>query len=193
MVVAEPSTPTQVAPEELVTRTGLPIHIRPIGPDDKGLLAGGFERLSPQSRYRRFFRPLDRLSQRDLAYLTEIDHHDHEALAAIEPETGHLIGVATVLLERLVERARFEGIAQFVALVMEDNTEALGLFEHRMPEGARPRRSASGHLELVIDLPEPGRVRDSALGRLLGTVAHGAVVMNPYRVMRDAIRRVRGE
>ena len=220
MVVAEPSTPTQLVLEELVTRTGLPIHIRPIGPDDKGLLAGGFERLSPQSRYRRFFRPLDRLSQRDLAYLTEIDHHDHEALTAIEPETGHLIGVAryvrndepdqaevsvvvgdpwqghgvaTVLLERLVERARFEGIAQFVALVMEDNTEALGLFEHRMPEGARPRRSASGHLELVIDLPEPGRVRDSALGRLLGTVAHGAVVMNPYRVMRDAIRRVRGE
>jgi GNAT superfamily N-acetyltransferase len=196
------------------------MRIRPLGPGDKQLVAGGFERLSPQSRYRRFFRPLDRLSERDLAYLTEIDHRDHEALAGIDPETGHLIGVAryvrndepdqaevsvvvgdpwqgrgvaTALLEHLVERAREEGIASFVALVMEENTQALTLFAHRMPRGARPRRSESGHLELLIDLPEPGRVRESALGRLLGTVAHGAVVVNPYRVMSDAIRRVRGE
>jgi ribosomal protein S18 acetylase RimI-like enzyme len=102
-------------------------------------------------------------------------------------------GVATALLEQLVERARDEGIARFVALVMEDNTEALKLFEHQAPPGAKPRRSESGHLELLIDLPEPGRVRDSALGRILRTVAHGAVVVNPYRVTRDAIRRVRGE
>ena len=193
--------------------------IRPLGPDDKRLLAEGFERLSPRSRYRRFFRPLDRLSARDLAYLTEIDHHDHEALAAIEPETGHLIGVAryvrndepdqaevsvvvgdpwqgrgvaTALLALLVERARAEGVARFVALVMDDNTEALKLFEHRMP-GARPRRSESGHLELLIDLPEPGRMDESTLARVLRAVAHGAVVVNPYRVMRDAIRRVRGD
>jgi RimJ/RimL family protein N-acetyltransferase len=215
MVVAEPSNA-----ESIVTRGGLELRIRPLGPDDKRIVAEGFERLSPRSRYRRFFRPLDRLSGRDLAYLTEIDHHDHEALAALDPGTGHLIGVAryvrndepdqaevsvvvgdpwqgrgaaTALLECLVERARAEGVAQFVALVMEDNTEALKLFEHRMPAGARPRRSASGHLELLIDLPEPGRVRESALGRVLRTVAHGAVVVNPYRVMRDAIRRARDD
>ncbi|MFL5892076.1 MAG: GNAT family N-acetyltransferase [Solirubrobacterales bacterium] len=194
--------------------------VRPVGPSDKRLLDQGFARLSERSRYRRFFRPLDRLSERDLTYLTEIDHHDHEALAALDPETGHLIGVArfvrigepeeaevsvvvgdpwqgrgvaTALLEQLVERARDEGIARFVALVMEDNTEALKLFEHQAPSGAKPRRSESGHLELLIDLPAPGEVRESALGRVLRTVAHGAVVVNPYRVTRDAIRRVRGE
>jgi GNAT superfamily N-acetyltransferase len=220
MVAIESSRAGLVAPQPLVTSGGLELLVRPLGPGDKRLLADGFERLSARSRYRRFFRPLDRLSKRDLAYLTEIDHHDHEALAALEPETGHLVavaryvrnsepdqaevsvvvgdpwqgrGVATALLERLVERARAEGIAQFVALVMEDNTEALNLFEHLMPPGARPRRSESGHLELLIDLPEPGRVRESALGRVLRAVAHGAVVVNPYRVMSDAIRRVRGE
>jgi RimJ/RimL family protein N-acetyltransferase len=220
VTAVEPTTAAPTAQEVAVTSGGLSVVIRPLGPDDQRLLARGFERLSPQSRYRRFFRPLDRLSERDLAYLTEIDHHDHEALAAIEPETGHLIGVAryvrndapdqaevsvvvgdpwqgrgaaTALLEQLVERARAEGIASFVALVMEDNTEALKLFEHRMPPGARPRRSESGHLELLIDLPEPGRVRESALGRVLRAVARGAVVVNPYRVMSDAIRRVRGE
>ncbi len=219
MVAIEPEH-SPAATSEVVTDGGLRLRVRPLGPADKKLLSDGFDRLSARSRYRRFFRPLDRLSERDLAYLTEIDHHDHEALAALDPETGHLIavaryvrnsepdqaevsvvvgdpwqgrGVATALLERLVERARAAGIAQFVALVMEDNTEALKLFEHRMAPGARPRRSESGHLELVIDLPAPGRMRDSALGRVLRTVAHGAVVVNPYRVTRDAIRRVRGE
>jgi GNAT superfamily N-acetyltransferase len=204
----------------VVTPDGTSFLVRPVRPDDKPLLADGFERLSARSRYRRFFRPLDRLSDRDLAYLTEIDHHDHEALAALDPETGQLIGVAryvrsdspdeaevsvvvgdpwqrrgvaTVLLEHLVERARAEGVNNFVALVMDENVEALKLFEHRVPGNARPRRSKSGHLELLIELPEPGRVRESALGRVLETVAHGAIVVNPYRVTRDAIRRLRGE
>jgi RimJ/RimL family protein N-acetyltransferase len=206
--------------EPVVTPGGTRLLVRPISPDDKPLLADGFERLSARSRYRRFFRPLDGLSDRDLAYLTEIDHHDHEALVALDPETGQLIavaryvrsddddeaevsvvvgdpwqrrGIATALLERLVERARQEGIGHFVALVMDENTEALKLFEHRAPGRGQPRRSKSGHLELVIELPEPGRVRESALGRLLQTVADRAIVVNPYRVTRDAIRRVRGE
>jgi GNAT superfamily N-acetyltransferase len=216
-VIENPATP---GGERAVTSGGLEVWIRPIRPGDKELLADGFERLSPRSRFRRFFQPLNRLSERDLAYLTEIDHHDHEALGALDPETGDLIGVAryvrigdpgyaevsvvvgdpwqrrgvaTMLLERLVERARAAGITHFVALVMDENTEALMLFEHRAPGGRPPRRSQSGHLEILMELPEPGRVRDSTLGRVLRTVAHGAVVVNPYRVTRDAIRSHRGE
>jgi len=197
---------------------GTELLVRQLRASDKGLLAAGFERLSPESRYRRFFRPLDRLSPRDLAYLTEIDHHDHEALAAIDPQADELVGiaryvrgaephlaevsvvvgdpwqhrgVATLLLERLVERARAAGITHFVALVMDENTQALKLFEHRVPGHTQPRRSASGNLELLIELPEPGRLRESALGRVLRLVAHTAVVVNPYRVTRNAIRRVR--
>ena len=67
-------------------------------------------------------------------------------------------GVATALLERLVERAREAQITHFVALVLDENVEAIRLFEHRVPGHARPRRSASGHLELLIELPEPGRL-----------------------------------
>src|SRR5216117_3966495 len=73
---------------------GTELLVRQLRPSDKRLLAEGIERLSPESRYRRFFRPLDRLSERDLAYLTEIDHTDHEALAAIDPRSGALVGVA---------------------------------------------------------------------------------------------------
>jgi RimJ/RimL family protein N-acetyltransferase len=208
------------AGEPAVTLSGFRLLIRAVQEDDKPLLAEGFARLSERSRYRRFFRPLDRLSDRDLAYLTEIDHHDHEALAGIDPDTGDLIGVAryvrsdeaefaevsvvvgdpwqrrgvaTALLERLVERARLAGITHFVALVMDENTEALKLFEHRLPDQPPPRRSQSGHLELLMELPEPGRVRESTLGGVLNAVAHGAIVVNPYRVTRDAIRRLRAE
>jgi GNAT superfamily N-acetyltransferase len=207
-----------VGGERVALADGTELLIRQLRPSDKGLLAEGFEQLSPESRYRRFFRPLDRLSPRDLAYLTEIDHHDHEALAAIHPRANELVGitryvrgaephlaevsvvvgdpwqhrgVATLLLERLVERARVAGITHFVALVMDENTQALKLFEHRVPGHARPRRSASGHLELLIELPDPGRIRESTLGRVLRLVARTAVVVNPHRVMRDAIRRVR--
>ncbi len=202
------------------TRGGAELCIRQVRPDDKRLIAEGIERLSPESRYRRFFRPLDRLSERDLVYLTEIDHTDHEALVAIDPGTGALVGVAryvrgaephlaevsvavgdpwqrrgvaTALLERLVERAREAQITHFVALVLDENVEAIKLFEHRVPGHARPRRSASGHLELLIQLPEPGRLRGSTLARVLRVVAHGAVTVNPYRVTRDAIRRLRDE
>ncbi len=199
---------------------GAELLIRQVRPDDKQLLTDGLRRLSPESRYRRFFRPLSELSERDLAYLTEIDHHDHEALAAIDPEGDHLVGVAryvrsaepqlaevsvvvgdpwqrngvaTVLLEHLVERARAAGVTHFAALLMDENTEALKLFEHRVPGRARARRSSSGHLELLIELPGPGELRDSTLARVLRATAHTAVVVNPYRVTREAIRRLRGE
>jgi RimJ/RimL family protein N-acetyltransferase len=209
-----------VEAQRVTTSRGVELSIRQVRPDDKRLIAEGIERLSPESRYRRFFRPLDRLSERDLVYLTEIDHTDHEALVAIDPETGALVGVAryvrgaepdlaevsvavgdpwqhrgvaTALLERLVERAREAQITHFVALVLDENVEAIKLFEHLVPGHARPRRSASGHLELLIELPEPGRLPDSGLARVLQVVAHRAVTVNPYRVTRDAIRRVRGE
>ncbi len=199
---------------------GAELLIRQVQPDDKRLLAEGLRQLTPETRYRRFFRALSELSERDLAYLTEIDHHDHEALAAIDPEQEHLVGVAryvrgaepqlaevsvvvgeswrrngvaTALLEHLVERARGAGVTHFTALVMDENTEALKLFESRVPGGARPRRSSSGHLELEIELPKPGELPGSTLARVLRAAARSAVIVNPYRVMREAIRRLGNE
>ncbi|MEA2283671.1 MAG: hypothetical protein QOK21_4278, partial [Solirubrobacteraceae bacterium] len=58
----------------LTLRDGSRIVIRPIEPDDRDDLREGFERLSPESRYRRFFSPVPRLSERHLDYLTQVDH-----------------------------------------------------------------------------------------------------------------------
>jgi GNAT superfamily N-acetyltransferase len=203
--------------EEVVVGDGLSVLIRPIEPDDKRRVADAFERLSPETRYRRFFAPLERLTRQDLRYLTEVDHHDHEALVAVNPENGAIIavaryvrsqdpteaevavvvgdpwqgkGVGSALLERLVERARASGIDHFVALVLSENEDAIELFRHLAPGGSSLRRSASGNLEMLIELPQPGgRLSESLLGRVLSAVAREAPRVNPWPVLREAIRR----
>ena len=199
----------------VVVADGLELLLRPLRPDDKRRLAAAFDRLSPETRYRRFFAPLQRLSPQDLRYLTEVDHHDHEAIAAVNPENGSIVGVAryvrsddpteaevavvvgdpwqghgvaTALLRQLVGRAREEGIDHFVALVMSENQEALDLFRHLAPGGSRTRRSASGHTELVMELPEPDRIGESSLGGALRAAA-GGMRINPWSILRERIRR----
>jgi RimJ/RimL family protein N-acetyltransferase len=210
-----PEETASPAPDHVVIDDGLELLVRPLRPDDKRRIAQAFERLSPETRYRRFFAPLPRLSKQDLRYLTEVDHHDHEALAAVNPENGMIVGVAryvrsedpteaevavvvgdpwqgrgvaTALLQRLVGRAREEGIDHFVALVMSDNTDALDLFRHLAPGSSHIRRSASGHTELVMALPDPERLGESTLGRALRAAA-GGLRINPWSILRDRIGR----
>jgi GNAT superfamily N-acetyltransferase len=203
--------------EAVRLRDGSEIQVRPIERTDRERLRRAFERLSPESRYRRFFAPLTELSERDLSYLTEIDHHDHEALAALDPATEEIVGVAryvrgdephlaeasivvaddwhrrgvaTALLERLAPLARDAGITHFVALILSENRDAIELFQRFAPTRP-PRRSRSGNLELEIELPEEGGIRGTALGRALRDAARGLVTMNPWRVLADRIQRFR--
>jgi RimJ/RimL family protein N-acetyltransferase len=156
--------------------------VRPIRPDDKGAIVAGFERLSPESRYRRFFEPVQRLTDQDLSYLTEVDHRDHEALIAVEPRTGHGIGVArfvrsagdperaevavavadswhgrgvaTALLHRLVERAREEGVRRFSAEILAENRPMLDLIDDLGEVRVTDREH--GAIEVEVALPAEG-------------------------------------
>src|SRR3954454_4072801 len=163
-------------------RDGQEILIRPIRPDDREELADGMRRLSPESRYRRFFTPTSELSTAELSYLTELDHHDHEALVALEPDSGHGIGVArfvrsaddselaevavavadswhnrgvaTALLDRLTQRAREEGVRRFSAEVLADNRPMLELIDE-LGE-VTLRHLDHGAVEVDIQLPPEG-------------------------------------
>jgi RimJ/RimL family protein N-acetyltransferase len=132
-----------------VLRDGSEVLIRPIRGADAPLLADGFARLSLRSRQMRFLTPKRELSAAELRYLTEIDHHDHEALGAVEHAGGRGVGVAryirsaedaqsaeiavTVvdewqgrglgaeLVTQLSERAVAEGIRRFTGLAAADN------------------------------------------------------------------------
>ena len=156
-----------------------PIVIRAIRPDDKQALREGADRLSDRSRYMRFLSPHRSLTPAELTYFTEVDHHDHEALVAIDPATGHGIGVAryirrphhpdsaelavavaddwqnkgvgTRLTEALADRARHEGITHFTALMFADNTPMLHVIKSLGV--VHDVSHDQGLVELTVDLP----------------------------------------
>jgi len=163
-------------------RDGREIVVRPIRPDDRAELAAGMTRLSPESRYRRFFTPTEGLSASALRYLTEVDHHDHEALVALEPGTErgigvaryvrsrqdpelaevavavedswHNRGVATALLGRLTQRAREVGVRRFSAEILSDNQPMLDLIDE-LGE-VTLRHLDHGSVAVEVELPSEG-------------------------------------
>ena len=111
------------------------------------MLLAGFERLGAESRYQRFLAPMAELSEDGITYLTDIDHHDHEALAAIDAETGDGVGVA-----RFIRRADRPDTAEAAVTVIDEwqgrgvGTALLDLLAERArAEGSRPlHRAAAG-------------------------------------------------
>ena len=69
--------------EHVVLRDGSEVLIRAVRPEDKPLFVEGWSQLSDESVYRRFLQPRDPLSVSELAFFTEIDHVDHEAIGAL--------------------------------------------------------------------------------------------------------------
>lgn len=61
---------------------GTLVRLRYLVPGDADELRAGFARLSPESRYRRFFSPIPRLSDAMVQRLVGTDGHDHVALVA---------------------------------------------------------------------------------------------------------------
>ena len=166
----------------MVLRDGSRVDVRPIAGTDKELIRQGFARLSPESRYRRFLSSMPALDDRALAYLTELDHHDHEALIALDVESHEGVGVArfvrdsaepasaevavtvvddwqgrglgTALLGELADRAREEGVRRFTALVLAENRNMLGMLGEL--GAARVVDREQGTVELAVDLPPEG-------------------------------------
>ena len=95
--------------------------LRPLERGDRDRIVAGFERLSEESRYRRFFAPLDQLTDSSLDYLTDIDHRDHEAIIALDPRSDELLGVARyVRVDPNSDRAE-------AAVVVADDWQHVGL------------------------------------------------------------------
>lgn len=198
--------------EHLVLAPGVEALIRPIRPDDKPLLARGFGELSPDARFQRFFTPITELTPADLRYLTEIDHHDHEALVAIDPDEGDLVAVAryirtdppdeaevaivvaegwrgkglgSAILRRLAVRARQAGIRRFIAITLSSNAEANELFEGLIPDHAEVRHGYPGQNEIRISLPRSPEFAGTGLARALRAAARGGLRFVPRRRPRN--------
>ncbi|MCE9580525.1 MAG: GNAT family N-acetyltransferase [Deltaproteobacteria bacterium] len=74
--------------EVATLRDGETVVLRLVRPSDKELMRRGFAKLSPESRYTRFFTPKLSLTEDELRYLTEIDHVHHLAIGAIREHPG---------------------------------------------------------------------------------------------------------
>ena len=141
----------------MVLPDGTRVLVRPIEPADGPQLRAGFDRLDAGSRYQRFLAPIDYLTQRQLDYLTRIDHESHEALVALDAATGDGVGIArfvrdasdparadvaiviadrwhgrgvgTLLANRLAARARAVGVTSFTARMLAGNRAGRRLVE----------------------------------------------------------------
>jgi GNAT superfamily N-acetyltransferase len=149
-LLAGPIPPITITDGDVPDRTVL--AVRPIAPADVDRMRRMFFRLSPTTVYRRFFSPIQEPSHRMLRWLTEVDHDRREALVALdgdeivavarydgrvgtrEAEIAVTVedawqhrGVGRHLARRLAFVARDHGFERFIAIMLPDNREAIGL------------------------------------------------------------------
>jgi GNAT superfamily N-acetyltransferase len=161
-------------------RSGREVEIRAIKPDDGPALSRSYDRLSDESKYKRFMAVKPHLTGTDLRYLTDLDPTQHLALVATpvgEPDV--ILGVArcvrlpdqtrtaefaiviadsvqhdglgSAMMERLAALARAQGVTRFIGTMLADNVGA-----HKLTRGLAGELAHERHLgpvdELEIDL-----------------------------------------
>lgn len=161
---------------------GTTVLVRPIRPDDREHLSTCVRRLSPQTRFQRFHRVIEHLTDEELRYLTEINYRDHMAWAAVDPndsdcpgmgiarfvrisDAPHVAEVAVTVMDRhqrrgvgrlllaaLSRSARRCGITQFQAQSFSRNAAVLRLVQMA---GGRLYDVGEGLVEITVPVPNP--------------------------------------
>lgn len=168
-------------PTELVTSVelsdGAAVVLRPIMPADAAALRLFHARQSPDSIYFRYFTPHPTLSDREVERFTTVDYQARLALVGFagadligvgryeqiggEPraevaffvdDAYHGHGLATRLLEGLIDAAPPRGIHHFEATVLPDNHAMLAVFA--AAGFAAHTNLQDGIVEVVLDLKE---------------------------------------
>ncbi|MEV4065961.1 bifunctional acetate--CoA ligase family protein/GNAT family N-acetyltransferase [Nonomuraea dietziae] len=159
---------------DVVLADGGTAHVRPIRPADADRLRAFYSRLSAESIYFRYFGPRPKLSDREVAFFTNVDYVDRVALIATigtemvavvrydrtapgEAEVAFLVedahqgrGVASVMLEHLAATARERGIETFIADVLPANMKMMGVL--RQVGYTAQSRFADGVVRMTLDL-----------------------------------------
>jgi RimJ/RimL family protein N-acetyltransferase len=184
----------------LVVADGTRISLRQVGADDRAALAGLFARLTPESRHRRFLSPKRELTAGELTFFTDIDHLNHEAIAAVDQRDDSIVGVAryvrdagradvaevaievadafqrmgigTALARLTIRRACANGLTFLSAKTLWENRAARGLLRQH---GFRARQSQGGEIDYELKLEELGLATVKAAPDL-GAVSHAHAV-----------------
>lgn len=157
---------------------GSSVELRPIQPDDAAAMLELHSRLSDRTRYLRFFTPYPRVPAGHLHRFVTVDHHDREALVVVcgprllavgrydrlapgspEAEVAVVVedayqgrGIGSVLLARLAEAARENGIRRFVGEVLWQNAGMLRMLS-RLGDQVR-RRYADGLVHIAVPIAQ---------------------------------------
>lgn len=158
----------------MATGTAAPfaLSVRPVRPDDRVRILNALAYTSADTYYRRFHGPKHRFSECELAYLTQVDGHDHVALIATEgdrperlvaiarfvryrqsPTEAELAitvhdpyqqrGIGREMLTLLVDAAREHGIKCLHANIQFDNEAMIALLYNVLPQSVLVDRDGS--------------------------------------------------
>src|SRR5215207_5755633 len=170
-------------PLDVILRDGRTLRLRAPGPDDAAALLDFFSDLSQESLYRRFH-GYPEIGPRLVEPLTSADPREAGALVGCvddrivavanfarlrDPKAAEVAfavaddyqrrGIGTRLLEQLAARAGALGVERFLAEVLSDNRQMLGVFE--AVGFAVTRGVAGGEVELTFPIATTERYLES--------------------------------
>jgi GNAT superfamily N-acetyltransferase len=153
---------------------GQAVGLRLLEPSDRELICSFFQRLSPETVFRRFMAPVVPPAEEMVRRLLNVDHCGREALVAVDVEgvagiarfapfgpQGHEVaiviadewqrrGLGTLLMTRLAHIARARGIASFHATLLAENRGARLFLQHFSPRATF--RFVDGVIEADVPL-----------------------------------------
>ena len=150
--------------------------VRPIGPGDGERLRRLFERLSPETVYRRFFTRFPAPPPGVLEYLAAVDHHDHEGLVALD-------GDEIVAVARWDRRAG-GGPEADLSILVEDSWQHRGLGRAlmRVLVAEAARHDITDLAADVLTENGPARRLATSLARPTGVELDGPVTHFTFRL-----------
>ncbi|MFC6655277.1 GNAT family N-acetyltransferase [Roseibium salinum] len=140
--------------QQLALKGGREVFVRPVRPEDEELFKAFFEAVTPEDLRLRFFAPVRDFSHRFLARLTQLDYARAIAFAAVDPDTGSLLGVVRLhadpdhqtgeyavmvrsdlkgqglgwaLMKLIIRYARADGIETIKGEVLKENTSMISM------------------------------------------------------------------
>ena len=133
------------------------LHIRPVRRADEGVVREFFNRLSPRTRYLRFFSPLPALPESILSQITAVDDRRVALIAEVDTADGAEVvavgnfgaiderrgevalvvgdrwqqqGIGTAVARRVLRAAHARGFNRFVAHALAENRAIRKLLRH---------------------------------------------------------------
>jgi acetyltransferase len=158
---------------------GEKLTIRPIRPGDAAAHEAFFHRLSPEDIRLRFFAAVREFTPEQVAKFTRLDYERDMALIAVRENTGETVGVArlvrednplvgefavivepdakgkgiaTHLMQRLLEWAQLHGVREVIGEILPENETMLEFARH-LGFSLRHSPDTPGVIEAALTLP----------------------------------------